>query len=472
MSTLADRIRGVLQGTPGPSRPGAATPIRPPEALAADPQAEASHQPSAVGHQLSPVGSGFSGTAAANSLESVLGGQWRQFGDALCFVVESRHERTSPHGSTTVGALGDVLREAADGVPLLAGFPLGAPFSFFDLETTGLSAGAGTYAFLVGCASFDEDGRFVTRQFMLVRLADERALLTSLADEWSRAGALVSFNGKSFDAPLVETRCLYHRLAWTGGALPHLDMLHVARRLWKRGDEVAGGAALPAAWESGCSLGALERQLLGHRRHGDVPGFEIPQRYFHFVRTGDPRPLAPVFEHNRLDLLSLAALTARAAQLARTGPTGARDAREALALGWMYARAGLEPRAREAYERAVELSARLPALHVESLRMLAMLLRRARQYDEAARYWRRILEVRVCPRHIAREASDALAIHHEHRLRDLVSARKFALGSLERSGRPARDEAIRHRLNRIDRKLERLQSEPSILQFAEPWSMT
>jgi tetratricopeptide (TPR) repeat protein len=307
---------------------------------------------------------------------------------------------------------------------------------------------------------------------MLVRLADERALLTSLADELSRAGALVSFNGKSFDAPLVETRCLYHRLAWTGAALPHLDMLHVARRLWKRADEVAGGAPLPAAWESGCSLGALERQLLGHRRHGDVSGFEIPQRYFQFVRTGDPRPLVPVFEHNRLDLLSLAALTARAAQLARTGPAGARDSREALALGWIYARAGLEPRARHAYERAVELSARLPAIHVESLHMLAMLLRRARQYDEAAKHWRRILEVRDCPRHIVREASDALAIHHEHRLRDLVSAREFALGSLERTGRPARDEAVRHRLNRIDRKLERLKSDPSRLQFAEPSSLT
>ena len=342
---------------------------------------------------------------------------------------------------------------------------------FFDLETTGLSGGAGTYAFLVGCAAFDEDGAFVTRQFMLVRLADERALLTSLADELSRAGALVSFNGKSFDAPLVETRYLYHRLAWTGAALPHLDMLHVARRFWKRGDEVAGGAPLPAAGESGCSLGALERQLLGHRRHGDVSGFEIPQRYFQFVRTGDARPLAPVFEHNRLDLLSLAALTARAAQLARTGPS--RRTRSTRGAG---ARLDLCARGPGA--------SRAPRLRAAD-RVVRAAYRRSRSNrcacwrcccgapgstDEAARYWRRILEVRGCPRHIAREASDALAIHHEHRVRDLVSARTFALRSLERTGRPARDEAVRHRLDRIDRKLERLKSDPSRLQFAEPSS--
>jgi uncharacterized protein YprB with RNaseH-like and TPR domain len=442
VSTLADRIRGVLQGTGGPNRPetGAAVPER----------AATAERPAAVA-----------------SLESVLSGEWRQQGDAPYFVVESRRERSSPHGHTTVGALADCLRETADDVPLLAGFPIRAPFLFFDLETTGLSGGAGTYGFLAGCAWFDEDGAFVTRQFMLARLADERALLMSVADELSRAGALVSFNGKSFDRPLIETRYLYHRLAWSGASLPHLDMLHVARRFWKRRD-VPSGAAWEATEESRCSLAVLERRLLGHRRHGDVPGFEIPQRYFQFVRTGDARPLTPVFEHNRLDLLSLAALMARAAQVVRTGPEGARDAREALALGWIYARAGLVSRAREAYERAVGLSMGIPATRVESLRALAMALRRARQYEQAAGCWRAILDVRGCPGHIAREASDALAVHHEHRVRDLASARSFALRSLEHERRPAGHRAVRQRLDRIERKLERLKSEAASLQFVEP----
>ena len=105
---------------------------------------------------------------------------------------------------------------------------------FFDLETTGLSGGAGTLAFLVGCGWFEDDGAFVTRQFLLARHADERMLLEAVAAELARAGALVSFNGKSFDAPLLESRYLFHRLPWSGREMPHVDVLHPARRFWKR----------------------------------------------------------------------------------------------------------------------------------------------------------------------------------------------------------------------------------------------
>src|SRR5207344_2229183 len=88
---------------------------------------------------------------------------------------------------------------------------------------------------LVGCAWFDDDGSFVTRQFLLVRHADERLLLEAVAAELGRAGALVSFNGKSFDAPLLEGRYLFHRLPWSGRAMPHVDVLHPARRFWRPG---------------------------------------------------------------------------------------------------------------------------------------------------------------------------------------------------------------------------------------------
>ena len=285
------------------------------------------HQPPAVSH-CRRVGPRPDRRAASNPFSR---GRWRQA--ALPVLRGGSRRGGRRRWIATVGALGDRLPQAA--TMSVARRVHALRRCLFRSRDNGLSGGAGTYGFLVGCG-FDEDGGFVTRQFMLVRLADERALLTSLADELSRAGALVSFNGKSFDAPLVETRCLYHRLAWTGAALPHLDMLHVARRLWKRGDEVAGGAPLPAAWESGCSLGALERQLLGHRRHGDVSGFEIPQRYFQFVRTGDPRPLVPVFEHNRLDLLSLAAL--RPVRVLRARDRGRTRSTRGSRAGHVYAR--------------------------------------------------------------------------------------------------------------------------------------
>src|SRR5262249_28864120 len=144
---------------------------------------------------------------------------------------------------------------------------------------------------------------------LLTSVTDERPLLALVADELDRAGALVSFNGKSFDAPLLETRYLFHRVSTNVRTLPHVDVLHPARRFWKT--RSASARAYHAADADACSLASLEKQMLGVRRVGDVPGLEIPRRYFQFIRTGDSRPLAAVLEHNRLDLLTLAALTAR-----------------------------------------------------------------------------------------------------------------------------------------------------------------
>src|SRR5439155_9374274 len=300
----------------------------------------------------------------------VLGGEWRH-NDGSCFVVETRWDPASRHGGEAIATIANRLEEAVEEAAILIGSPARLPFVFFDLETTGLSGGAGTCAFLVGFGWFDGGGGFVTRQYLLVRSSDERPLLAMVAGELGRAGVLVTFNGKSFDAPVLETRYLYHRLEWAGARLPHLDMLHAARRLWRRdGDE---------SWrdisdDSGCSLMALERQILRAPRRGDVPSFEIPSRYFHFVRTGDARPLKGVFEHNRLDLLSLAALTARMLHLVREGPGRARNAREALALGRIYARAGLDRRAQDAYGRTIELCALGPIaagssmVYIEALR--------------------------------------------------------------------------------------------------------
>jgi hypothetical protein len=202
-----------------------------------------------------------------------------------------------------------------------------------------------------------------------------------------------------------------------------------------------------------CSLAALEQQVLGARRTGDVPGFEIPARYFQFVRSGDARPLAAVLEHNRLDLLSLAGLTARLLHLVRTGAAEARDPREAFALGCLYARAGIEARALEAYECAA--SGSMPPIRIVALRALAVIARRARRYEDAAGIWRQLLDIRSCPGRIAREAVEALAVHHEHRVRDLPAARTFALRltGLETERRPAWTDGARHRLARIERKL-------------------
>jgi hypothetical protein len=241
---------------------------------------------------------------------------------------------------------------------------------------------------------------------------------------------------------MLETRYLFHRLGWFGDDKPHIDMLHAARRFWKRDD---------------CSLQALERQLVGYRRRGDVAGFDVPARYFQFVRSSDPASLCQVLEHNRLDLLTLAALTARLLDLARQGPDSARDAREALALGHVFMRAGLESRARGAFDKSVALS-RAPrgafdAVKIDALRALAQAWRRAREFNRAAEFWRELVGIRGCPPAVAAEAAEALAIHHEHRLRDYREAHRLASSTLGVELTVRRSDAVKWRLNRLERRL-------------------
>ena len=204
------------------------------------------------------------------------------------------------------------------------------PLLFLDLETTGLAGGAGTYPFLVGCGWFD-GAAFRVRQFFLSGFTAEPALLAAVEALAARFSGLVTYNGRSFDVPLLENRFALHRMEGRVTALPHVDLLHPARRLWR--SESAESPSGQEASVSGCRLTELEHTLLGHERLGDVPGFEIPSRYFHFVRTGDARPLEAVLEHNRLDLLSLALVTARAAQMLDDGAAAARTAREAFGMG-------------------------------------------------------------------------------------------------------------------------------------------
>jgi uncharacterized protein len=369
-----------------------------------------------------------------------LGGEWRDVNGHRYLVVERKYSPGYRHGRMCV----------ADSLPpwpqldlLLAAAKASAPqLLFLDLETTGLAGGAGTYAFLVGLAWY-AGGVFRTRQYFLSSYTAERALLEALAAEAGAADAVVTFNGKSFDLPLMETRFVLHRMETPFAGLPHLDMLHPARRLWRSDDDDGGG----------CRLTMLEETLCGHVREGDVPGFEIPSRYFHYVRTGDARPLDAVFEHNRLDLLALALVTARATQLLEEGPPGARTAREAYGLGRLYERADLMTEARACFIRAAELPGDGLA-RAEALRAYAVLARRARHYEEAAAAWRRVLALRWCPPAIAREATEALAVHHEHRARNLEEARRFALQALQFNISASRQQSVHHRVARLNRKLD------------------
>ncbi len=393
---------------------------------------------------------------------ALLGGSVIERANGAAIVVDREYPAAALHGRVRIGDLIEAIAEGQEAMatlgrawPSAAGICSNAAspprLLFLDLETTGLFGGAGTQAFLVGCAAIDGTALRV-RQYLMPGFEHEPMLLAEVAG-WARAhGALVTYNGRTFDVPLIETRFLFHRLPFPLAAVPHLDMLHAARRLWRGRPNTAG----PDPDESSCSLSVLEKHLAGLHRVGDVPGFEIPSRYFQFVRDGDARPLEAVLEHNRLDLISLAAVMARALTLIRRGPLASANPHECFGLARLYERAGTAENAEAALLHSIDLAKRIgtePEVHGEALRRLAWIRRRAQRVHEAAEAWKELAVLPRCAAALRREAKEALAIYHEHRSRDLGTARSLVLDVLRDDPRGRKKDAAEHRLQRLERKI-------------------
>lgn len=168
---------------------------------------------------------------------------------------------------------------------------------FLDTETTGLSGGTGTVPFLIGLAWREDDGIRLA-QYFLSDLDQEPALLWAVGERVKRAGVLVTYNGRSFDWPLLQTRLVMRRVRPAWPDLTHLDLLSLTRRIFR--------PRLPD-----CALQTIEQAVLDLHRHEDLPGFMIPGRYFAWLRGAGPQALEPVFSHNRQDVLSMALLKER-----------------------------------------------------------------------------------------------------------------------------------------------------------------
>jgi uncharacterized protein YprB with RNaseH-like and TPR domain len=447
-SRLEHRLREILRDRRQASMPGAdlvSTAIGPPARPA-------------------PCGTSTSADSRLRSAADALGGEVVERDGGAVIVVDRFYPADHRHGLLRIGDVPGRTLAMADELALIGGLPepLDGParaLLFVDLETTGLAGGAGTYAFLVGCGFFEPHG-FRVRQYVMPAYQHERPLLAEVEALVRTSAGLVSYNGKSFDVPVLETRYQFNRLRPPFDGLAHVDMLHTARRFW-RGAPMAAGA-----WPEtdSCRLATLERTLFGVRRLGDVPGFEIPARYFGFMRSGDAAPLEPVLEHNRLDLVSLAALTARALQLLKDAPRASCAARESLGAGHLFDRAGRPDTAATCYEDAVARAARergpdVPAVRAEALWALARLARRSGRHGDAACAWQAVVDDRRAPAAVRREALEALAIHYEHRARDLEEARRFAALSLAERVGTRWMECGRHRLSRIERKRDAARAE-------------
>lgn len=246
------------------------------------------------------------------------------------YRIDSLYEIGSPHGDKTLD-----LPESAQA---MRHFGAAGQIIFLDLETTGLSGGTGTYAFLCGLG-FSEGDRFNVVQLFLEGPARERAWLAAIDGLIPTDATLVTYNGKTFDIPLLSTRQIMARREphWRG--LPHIDLLHFSRRLYR-------------GYLQSCSLGSIEKNVLGLRRSGvDIPGALIPGMYLQYLRSKDASPLEGVFYHNRLDIVSLSALYSHIDNVLEGD---SRDGREILRAGDIWYSQGLHDRAREFWDAACE----------------------------------------------------------------------------------------------------------------------
>jgi uncharacterized protein YprB with RNaseH-like and TPR domain len=299
---------------------------------------------------------------------------------------------------------------------------------FLDTETTGLAGGTGTYAFLVGLAWWDSGGLQIEQLFMRDH-GEEHSLLLELARRLRERPVLVTFNGKTFDWPLLETRFRMTRAIEPPAFAAHLDLLHPARQIWR----LQFGSVRLAELERNVLGGAA----LGWSRQDDIDSSRIPEFYFDYLRGGPAGPLAGVFRHNRMDLRGLAALAGRvfhalsdAESIAGGGP---RDSLELYGISRLLGRRGQRARARVIYERA--LSAGLPAPVDRMARHeLARLARRERDFTRAADLWGELVRG-ATP---SFEAGDQLAIHYERRLGNAAEAARITRSALSQLRRARR----------------------------------
>jgi uncharacterized protein YprB with RNaseH-like and TPR domain len=349
------------------------------------------------------------------------------------FETERLWERHRRHGSMDISNLielpDDLLGPLSEDT-----VPPSPPsrWAFLDTETTGLATGSGTYAFLVGVGRIAADG-FRVRQFFMRDFSEEASLLDALDRHLSQFDVLVTYNGKTYDQPLLETRFRMMRRKPPFERMAHLDLLFGARRLWKLRLE-------------SCRLIDLENQILGVEREGDLPGEMIPYVYFEYLRKRQAFRLVPIFHHNAIDILSLACLTCIVPYAYRS-PHDAPLAHGADWVGlarWLL-KAERSEDALPLLRGAVSMGLS-DELLFRTLWEIAVLERRLG--NEAAAL-AALTELSATPNPHRASALEALAKHYEHREKNFSMALEFARAAYEIEP----SEGLRHRIERLTRRL-------------------
>jgi len=356
------------------------------------------------------------------------------------FQTERLFARHKRHGSADIGELAELPHDLLDAVGENE-IPAVPPnrWAFLDTETTGLAGGGGAYAFLIGVGRITHEG-FRVRQFLMREYVEEGSLLAALESHLADFDVLITYNGKTYDQPLLEAR---YRTAWRKppfARLHHLDLLHGARRLWKLRLE-------------GCRLVQLEQEILGVEREGDLPGELIPHFYFDYLRTREAQHLVPILHHNAIDILTLACLTAivpaafRSTDSESLSKVGVRRGEELAGLArWLLASDENEP-ALELFRRAVNAGLPDPLLF-RSLWDIALLEKKLKRPQAALQVF---TELAGCRNEYRARALEELAKYYEHEENNCSLALEFT----EQALRFDNSAALERRRARLEKRLSK-----------------
>jgi uncharacterized protein YprB with RNaseH-like and TPR domain len=377
-------------------------------------------------------------------IETVVEGETRttQYGET--YVVEKLYPFDHKHGNHTLDfntptelvaawARDDRIAKSKPGA-----------FAFLDTETTGLAGGSGTFAFMVGVGRFEKDG-FRLAQFFMRDPIEESALLATLEEFLAPSETIVTFNGKSFDIPLLQARYITNGFPFPLKDTAQLDLLHLARRLWRE--------RLPSR-----TLGYLEEHIIGQTRtEEDTPGWMIPQMYFDYLRDGDSRPLKGVFYHNVMDVLTMVVLADHIAHLLEDPLDGrVEHALDLVAIARLHQDLGYLDEAALIFEHSLEQDLPLETRSA-TVKRLSFLHKRRDEIPNAVSLWWQAASDREIYAH------EELAKHFEHRERNYPEAIRWteaALAILKMPDTPAYErlqweDDLKHRLKRLQGKLAR-----------------
>ena len=379
-------------------------------------------------------------------IENIIEGHIYNDEEGSCFIIENRYPLSYLYGGC---CLGDVLNISCHSLKRLCpdisdnggNNETLRNFLFLDVETTGLSGGVGTVAFLIGVGFF-KDNEFIVRQYFMRDYNEEIAMLNALNLLFQSYEGLVTFNGKAFDWNMIHTRYTFNRIRLAADEVSHIDLLFPSRRIWK------------GKLES-CALSSLEENILEEYRVDDIPGALIPSVYFKYVIDRDAREIKRVVKHNEQDILSMVSLIFKINNMLEDPLSEAECGHELIGLGKMFESTGEYDAVIDCLEKCMKSED--PFVKETALRKLSQIYKRNNEYEKAVRYWKDMISNKEIPSIFS---LIELAKYYEHKVKDIPKAIEMTNKALEVSLKLGIDNSVSiHKTNLkadLKKRLDRL----------------